>query len=83
MLLRTAATSNSPCHSHVSSSGSTVLLVVLAILNALLGMALGRFVSAFATSEFQAVQFMPAVVLPQLLLCGLFAPATRWPGGWR
>jgi ABC-2 type transport system permease protein len=35
-------------------------------------MALGLFVSAFATTEFQAVQFMPAFVLPQLLLCGLF-----------
>jgi ABC-2 type transport system permease protein len=35
-------------------------------------MALGLFVSAFATTEFQAVQFMPAIVLPQLLLCGLF-----------
>jgi ABC-2 type transport system permease protein len=37
-----------------------------------LGMAFGLFVSAFARSEFQAVQFMPAFVLPQLLLCGLF-----------
>ncbi|WP_432097382.1 ABC transporter ATP-binding protein/permease [Streptomyces sp. bgisy100] len=35
---------------------------------------LGLFVSAFAASEFQAVQFMPAVIFPQLLLCGLFAP---------
>jgi ABC-2 type transport system permease protein len=34
-------------------------------------MALGLFVSAFASSEFQAVQFMPAIVLPQFLLCGL------------
>ncbi len=49
-----------------------IVLVALALANALLGMALGLFVSAFATSEFQAVQFMPAVVLPQLLLCGLF-----------
>ena len=45
---------------------------MLAISNALLGMALGLFVSAFATTEFQAVQFMPALVFPQLLLCGLF-----------
>ena len=45
--------------------------------NALLGMALGLFVSAFASSEFQAVQFMPAFVLPQLLLCGLFVPRER------
>ena len=35
-------------------------------------MTLGLLVSAFATTEFQAVQFMPAVVFPQLLLCGLF-----------
>ncbi len=39
-----------------------------------LGMALGLFVSAFARSEFQAVQFLPAFILPQILLCGLLAP---------
>ena len=50
------------------------LVVVLAVGNAVLGMALGLFASAFARSEFQAVQFMPAFVFPQLLLCGLFAP---------
>jgi ABC-2 type transport system permease protein len=38
----------------------------------ILGMAFGLFVSAFARTEFQAVQFMPAFVLPQILLCGLF-----------
>ena len=37
-------------------------------------MALGLFLSAFASTEFQAVQFMPAVILPQLLLCGLLVP---------
>ncbi|MFI6288726.1 ABC transporter permease [Streptomyces sp. NPDC051018] len=54
--------------------GSPWLLLVVALLDALLGTALGLFVSAFATSEFQAVQFMPAVIFPQLLLCGLFTP---------
>ncbi|WP_338677427.1 ABC transporter permease [Streptomyces sp. SCSIO 30461] len=54
--------------------GSPWLLLLVALLDALLGTALGLFVSAFAASEFQAVQFMPAVVFPQLLLCGLFAP---------
>lgn len=49
------------------------LVVLLAVLDALLGMALGLFLSAFARTEFQAVQFLPAFVLPQLLLCGLFA----------
>jgi ABC-2 type transport system permease protein len=53
-------------------AGSPALVGALAIANALLGMSLGLFVSAFATTEFQAVQFMPAFVLPQLLLCGLF-----------
>ena len=50
------------------------LVVGFALLNALLGMALGLFVSAFATTEFQAVQFLPAFLLPQLLLCGLLVP---------
>jgi ABC-2 type transport system permease protein len=56
-------------------------VAVLAVGNAVLGMALGLLVSAFARTEFQAVQFMPAVVFPQLLLCGLFAARdemARW-----
>jgi ABC-2 type transport system permease protein len=54
--------------------GSVLLLLVIAMLDALLGTALGLFVSAFARTEFQAVQFMPLIVMPQILLCGLFAP---------
>ena len=54
--------------------GSTAALVVIAILNAELGMAFGLGLSSSATSEFQAVQFMPAFILPQLLLCGLLIP---------
>jgi len=50
------------------------VVVILAVANAVCGMALGLLVSAFARTEFQAVQFMPAFVMPQLLLCGLFAP---------
>jgi len=53
-------------------AGSTAAVMALAVLNAILGMSLGLFVSAFARTEFQAVQFMPAFVFPQLLLCGLF-----------
>jgi ABC-2 type transport system permease protein len=51
---------------------SVGIVVGLATANAILGMALGLFASAFARTEFQAVQFMPALVLPQILLCGLF-----------
>ncbi|MEV6554014.1 ABC transporter permease [Streptomyces sp. NPDC051597] len=54
--------------------GSPWLLLLVALLDALLGTALGLFVSAFAASEYQAVQFMPAVIFPQLLLCGLLTP---------
>jgi ABC-2 type transport system permease protein len=54
--------------------GSAAVLAVVAIVDALLGTALGLYLSAFANSEFQAVQFLPAFVLPQLLLSGLFAP---------
>jgi ABC-2 type transport system permease protein len=53
-------------------AGPRVVVVALAIANAVLGTALGLLVSAFAQTEFQAVQFMPAIVLPQILLCGLF-----------
>lgn len=50
------------------------IVMVFAVANALLGTALGLLASAFARTEFQAVQFMPLVVVPQMLLCGLLAP---------
>ncbi|WP_042375964.1 ABC transporter permease [Streptacidiphilus melanogenes] len=55
-------------------AGPSWALLAVAVADGLLGMALGLFVSAFAATEFQAVQFMPAFLLPQLLLCGLFTP---------
>jgi ABC-2 type transport system permease protein len=60
-------------------AGPVWLLAVVAIVDAVLGCALGLFVSAFAETEFQAVQFMPAVVVPQILLCGLFVPREQLP----
>lgn len=50
------------------------VVVLFAVLDALLGTALGLLMSAFATTEFQAVQFMPLVIVPQILLCGLLTP---------
>jgi ABC-2 type transport system permease protein len=58
----------------LDTAGPVWLVVLLAVGNALLGMALGLFLSAFAQTEFQAVQFMPAFVLPQILLAGLLVP---------
>ncbi|CAA9402971.1 ABC transporter permease [uncultured Nocardioides sp.] len=60
-------------------AGPVWLLTVVAVADAVLGSALGLFVSAFAQTEFQAVQFMPAVVVPQILLCGLFLPRELLP----
>jgi ABC-2 type transport system permease protein len=58
----------------VTVAGPVAAVPVGAVVAALLGMALGLFLSAFATSEFQAMQFMPAFIFPQLLTCGLFVP---------
>ena len=60
--------------------GSPALVVMVAVVNAVLGVALGLFCSAFARTEFQAVQFMPVVVVPQILLCGLFVARSRMNG---
>lgn len=59
--------------------GSQAGLIFVAILDALLGLALGLFVSSFAKTEFQAIQFLPIVLLPQLLLSGLLAPRASMP----
>jgi len=59
---------------HVTVLGGTLPVIISAVVAAFLGTSLGLFMSAFATSEFQAVQFMPAFILPQLLTCGLFVP---------
>jgi len=65
----------------LDTAGSAALLVGIAVLNAVLGSALGLLASAFASTEFQAVQFMPALVLPQILLCGLLVPRDQMAAG--
>ena len=60
-------------------AGTAWLLLLVAVVDALLGTALGLFLSAFAATEFQAVQFLPAFVLPQFLLCGLLVPRDQLP----
>ena len=59
--------------------GPVLMLGIVAVADAVLGTALGLFVSAFARTEFQAVQFMPLFVIPQILLCGLFVPRSSLP----
>ncbi|UGU32845.1 ABC transporter permease [Mycolicibacterium smegmatis] len=61
------------------TEGSPLLVVGIAIVNAVLGVGLGLLCSAFARTEFQAVQFMPLVIAPQLLLCGIIVPRAALP----
>lgn len=62
------------------SAGSVWLVLLIAVLDAVLGVALGLLASAFARTEFQAVQFMPLIVGPQFFLCGLLVPRGQLPG---
>lgn len=64
----------------LETAGPMWLVILIAVANAVLGVALGLFCSAFARTEFQAVQFMPVVALPQILLCGLFVPRNEMAG---
>ena len=64
----------------LDTTGSAWLVVLVAVVDAILGVALGLLCSAFARTEFQAVQFLPVVVVPQTLLCGLFVPRDQMAG---
>jgi len=61
------------------TAGSPIWVFVIAIINAVLGVGLGLLCSAFARTEFQAVQFMPVVIVPQLLLSGIIVPRALLP----
>ena len=63
----------------LSPEGPAWQLGLVAVADAVLGMALGLLASAFAHTEFQAVQFMPLIVFPQILLGGLFMPRDQMP----
>jgi ABC-2 type transport system permease protein len=63
-----------------TTAGDPVWVFVIAIDNAILGVGLGLLFSAFARTEFQAVQFIPLVMVPQLLLAGVIVPRAAMPG---
>lgn len=58
----------------LTTAGASGLTVLVAVGGGTLGVGLGLVSSAFARTEFQAVQMFPVVVIPQSLLCGLFVP---------
>ncbi|MGW1741124.1 ABC transporter permease [Nocardia sp. NPDC001965] len=64
----------------LAAAGNPGWVVLIAMVDAILGVALGLLCSAFARTEFQAVQFMPLVAAPQIFLCGLLVPRSQLPG---
>ncbi|WP_181697770.1 ABC transporter permease [Nocardia sp. GTS18] len=64
----------------LEAAGNPGWVMLIAVVDAVCGVALGLLASAFARTEFQAVQFMPVIVAPQIFLCGLLVPRDRLPG---
>jgi ABC-2 type transport system permease protein len=65
----------------VSFANGVHLFVLLELLGALSALGIGVVLSLFAESEFQAIQFVPVVVSPQVILGGTFAPVETLPTG--
>jgi ABC-2 type transport system permease protein len=64
----------------IHNSGSVLLIFGIETLMALAAVNLGIFLSMFARTEFQAVQFIPLVIVPQVLLSGIVFPVSSEPG---
>jgi ABC-2 type transport system permease protein len=65
----------------VTNQGNVLLIFGMEALMAIAAVNLGIFLSMFARSEFQAVQFIPLVVVPQVLLSGIIFPVSSEPTG--
>jgi ABC-2 type transport system permease protein len=65
---------------HVHNVGNVALIFLLEALMAIAAVNLGIFLSMFARTEFQAVQFIPLVIVPQVLLAGIIFPVSTEPG---
>ena len=63
----------------IANAGSPLLAFAVALLLALGAVNLGIFLSTFARSEFQILQFIPLVIVPQGLLGGLLWPIESLP----
>ncbi|HSR25202.1 MAG TPA: ABC-2 transporter permease [Candidatus Eisenbacteria bacterium] len=64
----------------IHNAGSVLLIFGIETLLALVAVNLGIFLSTFARTEFQAVQFIPIVIVPQVLLSGVILPVSSEPG---
>ncbi|CZQ90659.1 Hypothetical protein Tpal_1294 [Trichococcus palustris] len=61
---------------HVAVAGSLALVMLITFLSALLALSFGVLLSTFAASEFQMVQFIPVVIIPQIFFSGIIEVGT-------
>jgi ABC-2 type transport system permease protein len=64
---------------NINFNGDLWQIVVFQVLIGILAVSLGIFISVFARNEFQMVQFIPLIILPQMFLCGLLWPVSQMP----
>jgi ABC-2 type transport system permease protein len=63
----------------VDFHGALWQIILFQILIGILAVCLGIFISAFARNEFQMVQFIPLIIVPQVFVCGLIFPVNQMP----
>jgi ABC-2 type transport system permease protein len=63
----------------VHNQGNVFLIFGIEALMAIVAVNLGIFLSMFARTEFQAVQFIPLAIVPQFLLSGILFPVSSEP----
>ena len=64
----------------VNVAGGVWPIILTAVAASFLGTTLGLFVSVFARNEFQAIQLIMPIIMPQVLLCGLFVARDQMVG---
>ena len=63
----------------VDFNGQLWQIIVFQVLIGVLAVCLGIFISAFARTEFQMIQFIPLIIVPQVFVCGLIFPVSQMP----
>jgi ABC-2 type transport system permease protein len=63
----------------VSYQGELWQILLFQVLIGVGAVCLGTFLSVFARNEFQMIQFIPMVIVPQMFLCGLLWPVAQMP----
>lgn len=64
----------------VDFNGILWQIIVFQIIMGILAVCLGIFISVFAKNEFQMVQFIPLIIVPQMFICGVLFPVSQLPG---